>query len=71
MEGLEKLLEDTRDALENMEECVSHLMDKAVVDSTNHFKEERRWESLLYPHLDLSFLDPFKVVLNGELVDEE
>lgn len=71
MEGFKKLLEDTQDALESMKECVSHLMDKAVVDSINHFKEARRWEALLYPHLDLSPLDPFKVVLNGELVDEE
>lgn len=54
-----------------MKERVSHLMDGTVAAFIHHFEEARRWMSLLYPCLDLIPLNPFKVVLDEELVDEE
>lgn len=69
--GLKKLLEETHSALEGMKERVSQLTDDVVATSTHHFEEARRRISLPYPHLDLSPLDPFKVVIDKELVDEE
>ncbi|CAI8614621.1 unnamed protein product [Vicia faba] len=71
VDGLNKLLEKAQSSLEIMEERVSQLTDEVVVASVHHFEEARRRVALLYPHLDLSPLDPFKVVLNGKLVDEE
>ena len=71
MEDLNKLLKDTQGALVSMEEHVSQITDKVVVTSVNHFEEVRKWVSLHCAKLDLSSTDPFKVVLNEELMDEE
>lgn len=54
-----------------MEEHVSQLMNKVVVAYVNRFEEARRYMAFHYPWIDFSPLDPFKVVLNGELIDEE
>lgn len=56
VEGLKKLLEDTKGALESTEECVSRLRDEVLVDSVNYFEEARGQVTLLYPHLDLSLV---------------
>lgn len=69
--GLNKSLEESQSALEGMKEWVSRLMNDAVVDSVHIFEEARKWISLLYPHLNVSLLDPFKMVLDREFVDEK
>ncbi|KAL5075032.1 hypothetical protein RYX36_014016 [Vicia faba] len=69
--GLKKLLEKSHSALEIMEECVFQLTNEFVVTYIHHFEESRKRMALLYPRLDLSPLYPFKVVLNGEMVDGE
>lgn len=71
VEGLKKLLEDTQGALLSMEERIYQLTHEVMVVSVNYFEEVKRREAFHYPQLDLSHLDPFKVVMNGELVDEE
>lgn len=71
MEDLKKLLKDTPGALVSMEEHISRITDKFVVTSVNHFEEVRKWMSLHCPQLDLNSMDPFKVILNEELMDEE
>ncbi|KAL5067051.1 hypothetical protein RYX36_017938 [Vicia faba] len=62
---LKKLLEESYSALEITEECVSQLTHEVVVAFIHHFEEARRRVTLLYPHLDLSPLGPFKDVLMG------
>lgn len=69
--GLKKSLEESHRALESMEEWVSQLKNDVVVAFVYHFEEAKNRISILYPHLDLSPPDPFKVILDGELVDEE
>lgn len=66
---MKKSLEEARGPLKGIKEKVLWLMDDAMLAFVHHFKEARRHMSLLYPHLDLSPVDPFKVVLGGELVD--
>lgn len=42
-----------------------------MVTFIHHF-EKVRWQAIfLYPKLDLSLMDPFQVVLDDLLVDEE
>lgn len=71
VEGLKKLLEDTQGALVSMEERIYQLTHEVMVVSVNYFEEVKRREAFHYPQLDLNRMDPFKVVMNGELVDEE
>lgn len=54
-----------------MKEMVYQIVDDIVVSFVHHFDEARRWIFVLYPHLDLGLLDPFNVVLDREMVDEE
>lgn len=54
-----------------MKERVYQPTNDVVEASIHQFEDVRRRISFLYPRLDLSPLDPFKVVLDGELVDEE
>lgn len=70
VKGLKKSLEETHKALEGMKENVSQLPNDFMVEFVDHFEEARRQISPL-SNLDLSPLDLFKVVLDGELVDEE
>lgn len=69
MKSLKKSLEEAQNSLKGMNETVSQLIDDTVVASIHQFEEARRQISLLYPHLDLVPFDPFKVVLDGVLVD--
>lgn len=54
-----------------MEERVYQPMNKVVVAYVNRFEKERRQVAFHYPWIDFSPLDPFKVVFNGELINEE
>lgn len=71
VKGLKKLLEEAQSALEIMKECISQLADDADVALVHYIKEERRQMVVLYYHPDLIPLHPLKMVLGGELVDEE
>lgn len=71
VEGLRKFPEEAQSTLESMDEGVSQLTDEVALTSVHHFVKARRQVCLLYPHLDLSPLDSFKVVLDVELVDKE
>lgn len=66
--SLRKLLEDAQNALKIKKERDFQLTDDIVAASIHHFEEEKRWVFLLYLHLYLTPLDPFKVVLDRELV---
>lgn len=66
--ALKILVKKAYSDVESTKEHVSQLTNESVMASVHHFEEVR---SLLYPHLDLRPLDPFKVVMDGELVDEE
>ncbi|KAI5408326.1 hypothetical protein KIW84_054233 [Lathyrus oleraceus] len=70
-DGFKKLLEEVQSTLEITNEWVSQLTDDTVVSSVHHFEEVKRRVTLLYPRLELSPVDPFKVVLDGEVMDEE
>lgn len=60
VDGLEISLKEAQSAFRSTEEHVSQFTNKTVVASVHHFEEERRLVALLYPHMDLSPLDPFK-----------
>lgn len=71
MEGLRKFLEEAYNTLQSIKERFFQLMDDAMATSVHHFEKASRRIGLLYPHLNLSPLDLFKVVLGGDLVNEE
>lgn len=70
VKDLKKLLKDAQGALKNTKERVSQLLYDSVEAYVHHFEKARGPVALIYSHLDLSLLDPFKVVLDGELVDK-
>lgn len=70
VDDLHKSLEEAQSILNGMQERVSQLMNDTVVASILHFEEGTRKIYFLYPHIDLVPLYPFKVVLDGDLVDK-
>lgn len=71
VDGQNNFLEEAQNTLESTKEHVSQPTDDVLETYDHHFEEERRQVALMYHHLDLSPLDPFKVIMDGELVDEE
>lgn len=57
--------------MEILEEKVSQLKNKVVATFIHHFEKERMQTTFLYPILDLSLMDHFQVVRDGQAVDEE
>lgn len=66
--GLNKSLEGDQGFLESTEEHASQLKNDVLEASVHLFEEVRRRASLLYPHLDLSPMVPFRVIQDGELI---
>lgn len=58
VDGLRKLMEEAMGALESTKEWGFQLKEDVITTSIHHFEEAKRRVSLLYPHMDLSFL-PF------------
>lgn len=54
-----------------LEEKISQLKDEVVATFAHHFHKARRHVVFVYSDLDLSLMDPFQVVRDGHLVDEE
>ncbi|CAI8608926.1 unnamed protein product [Vicia faba] len=59
VKALKQSLGKTRDVYKGLEEWTSLLMDEAVATSVYRFEEVKRQFVLLYPHMDLSYMDPF------------
>lgn len=64
-------LKRAQSTLDSLEERVSQLKDEVVVTFIHHFEKARRQVVFLYPNLDLSLMDLFEVIQDGQLVDEE
>lgn len=71
VKDLNKQLEEAQGSLKFIEEQISRLIDDTISTYVLHLEEARRHVSLLYPHMNLSHTYPLKVVLDGELLDEE
>lgn len=68
---LEQSLKRASIPLESLEERVLLLKDEVVAIFVHHFERARRHVTLIYPDLDLILMDPFQVVRDGQLVDDE
>lgn len=71
MRHLEQSLKEYFSSVKILEEKTLLLNDEVVATPSQHFEKAKRHIGFFYPKLNLSKMDPFQVVQDGQMVDED